>query len=372
MTSEKIKEFGLSIGYSNVGVTSVESLAGYIDEVLSRGDEYSFFHKMLTIPVQKKMPEAKSVIVLILDYFQHDFPEALQKMIGKIYLSRSYNPPLGKIEHSKLQLMKEYLSGNGLTVNSDVTIPARLAAAQAGVANFGRNNFAYADDIGSYIAIRYIVVDKVLEYGQPTMENKCPASCRVCINACPTKALYEPFKLNPNKCIAFNNWVTQDGRGTVSSFIPYELRESMGCKIHGCDVCQDVCPRNQKKLKQPKTVDRYLEKVEPELTLSAILNMSDEFFEQRIKPVLYNYISDKRYFMRNAALAMGNIKDESYVDDLETALSNPDAMIREYAVWALEKIGGGHAKNVIERSFAQESSEEVKQAMNLALAHISL
>ena len=370
MTSEKIKEYGLSIGYSNVGITSIENMAGYIEEVLSRGDEYRFFLNTLTNPVQEKIPEAKSVIVLILDYFQYDFPETLKKMIGKIYLSRSYNPPRGKIEHSRFQLMKDYLSDNGFLVNSEVTVPARWAAAQAGVANFGRNNFAYADGIGSYIVIRSIVVDKELEYDQPAMENKCPPNCRACINACPTKALYEPFKLNPNKCIAFNNWVTQDGRGTVSSFIPYELRESIGCKIYGCDICQDVCPRNKQKLQQPKTVDRYLEKIEPEITLPAILNMSDEFFEQRIKPILYNYISDKRYFIRNAALAMGNVKDEGYVNDLETALSNPDAMIREYAVWALEKIGGGHAKNVIEHNITQEPSEEVKQAMSLALARI--
>jgi epoxyqueuosine reductase len=329
----------------------VESLAGYIDEVLSRGDEYSFFHKMLTNSVQKKMPEAKSVIVLILDYFHHDFPEALQKMIGKVYLSKSYNPPPGNIEHSRLQLMKDYLSENGFSANSDIFVPARLAAALAGVASFGRNNFAYADDIGSYIMIIPIVVDKKLDYDLPTMENKCPPNCRACINACPTKALYEPFRLNPNKCIAFNNWVTQDGRGTVSSFIPYELREPIGCKIYGCDICQDVCPRNQKKLKQPKTVDKYLEKMESELTLSAILNMSDDYY-QRLKPILHNYISDKRYFMRNAALAMGNLKDVRYVDELEKALSNPDVMIREYAVWALEKINGERAQKVLESGIA--------------------
>jgi epoxyqueuosine reductase len=305
-----------------------------------------------------------------LDYYNYDFPDALKNMIGKIYLARCYNPPTGYIEHSRLQLMKDFLSQNGCMVNSDIFVPARWAAAQAGVANFGKNNFVYVDDVGSYVIINTIVVDSELEYDQPTMENKCPPNCRLCINSCPTKALYEPFKLDPKKCIAFNNFVTQDGRGSVSSFIPDELRNLIGSKIHGCDVCQDVCPRNQKKLKQPKATDRYLEQVEPDITLSAILNMSDDYFEHRIRPIVYNYINDKRYFIRNAAIAIGNSRDVNYVNDLEIAIDNPDTMIREYVVWALGEIGGKNARNILEEKLLKDTSEDVRKAIVKALAQI--
>jgi len=367
MFSEEIKEYGLSIGYDKIGITSVDSLSGYADEVISRGDQYSYFLKMLTKPVQQNMPEAKSIIVLVRGYFNYDVPEALSKMIGKIYLARCYSPPLGTLDHSRFQLMKDYLSQKGCMVNSNIFVPARWAAAQAGITTFGRNNFAYADGIGSYIVIDTIVVDAELEYDRPTMENKCPPDCRACINSCPTKALYEPFKLNPSQCIAFNNFMTQDGRGAVSSLIPYELRKSMGCKIHGCDVCQDVCPRNQKKRKQPKEADRYLEQIAPDITLSAILNMSDDYFEKRIRPMMYNYINDKRYFIRNAAIAMGNSQDANYVHDLEIALGNPDAMIRESVVWALGQIGGAYVNHALESRLLRESSDDVKQAIVQAL-----
>ena len=343
MKSSHIKEYGLSIGYTGVGITSADGFPGYVDEVASRGDKYDIFGFTTTNPVkgampQDIMPEAKSVIVLVWDYFQHDFPEALKKMIGKIYLARAYNPPPGMLAHSRLQLMKSFLADNGCTVNADIGIPARWAAAQAGVATFGRNNFAYAGDAGSYIVISTIVVDRELECDEPTMESPCPPNCNACMNACPTKAIYAPFKLDPKRCIGFSNWMTQEGRGPISTSIPEDLREAIGCKVHGCDICQDVCPRNQKKLKAPKVADKYIEQIGPDITLSAMLNMTDDFFAERIRPVMYNYIKDKRYFMRNAAIAIGNSKDESYAPDLKIALSGPDEMVREHAAWALRQI----------------------------------
>ncbi|AFV02237.1 Epoxyqueuosine (oQ) reductase QueG [Dehalobacter sp. DCA] len=373
MISKDIKEYGLSIGYTKVGITSADNFTEYVAEVVSRGDKYDILNFTTTNPVHGATPknimqEAKSVIVLIWDYFQNDFPEELKKMIGKIYLARCYNPLPGTIAYSRLQLMKSYLSNNGCMVNSDIGIPARWAAAQAGVTTFGKNNFAYVDDAGSYIVISAIVVDMEMDYDQPTMESKCPPNCKACINACPTKAIYEPFKLDPKKCISFNNWMTQDGRGSISAFIPYELRETIGCKIHECDICQDICPLNQKKLKTPKAVDRYIEQIGQDITLPAILNMTDEFFTNRIKPIMYNYIKDKRYFMRNAAVAMGNSKDQKYVKDLEIALVNPDEMIREYSAWALGKMGGQDSRSVLESRLANESSDNVKKAIKQALA----
>lgn len=335
-----------------------------MEEVLSRGDKYELLSYTTTNPLKgatpkKYMPEAKSIIVLVWDYFQYDFPEELKKIIGKAYLSRSYTPPLGKIAHSRLQLMKDYLSSNGCAVNSDIGLPARWVGAKSGATTFGKNNFAYADDAGSYIVISTIVVDKELEYDKSTMETKCPPNCRICMDACPTKAIYEPFKLDPRRCISFNNWTTQDGRGSISSFIPYELRELIGVKIHGCDICQDVCPRNQKKLKVPKPMDKYIKLVGKDITLPAVLNMTDEYFNNRIRPILYNYIKDKRYLMRNAAIAMGNSGDEGFIKDLEIALSNPDEMVREYVVWALEKIIGSDSVKMLLSRYPTESYETV-------------
>jgi len=342
MRFEQIRDYGLSIGYSHVGVAPVESLSGFADEIMSRGDEYDFFLKMLTRSVQKRVPEAKSIIVLVWDYFQHDYPEALQEIIGKLYLSRCFVAPPGYVSHARLKLMTDFLASSGMSLDADpYFLPSRWVGAKAGIVDIGKNTFAYTNDSGSYISLNTIVVDQEFEYGHQATATKCPPNCSVCIDACPTKALYAPFRLDPQKCIAFNNFMTQDKNGFAPSFIPDELRASIGCKIHGCDICQDVCPRNQKKLKQPKPRDNYIEEKAPTITLSNILNMSDDFYDQTINAILYNYKVDKRFLMRNAALAMGNSKDERYIDDLAAAMEHPDALVREYAAWALEQIKGG-------------------------------
>lgn len=371
MTSAEIKEYGLSIGFDRVGIAPVERLAGFAEEVLSRGEAYKVFRKMLTKPVEETMPGARSVIVMVWDYFSHGFPEALTRMIGKVYLARCYTPPAGTVEHARLQLMRDFLTGAGCRAEfGGLNVPARWAAAQAGVATIGRNTFAYAEDAGSYVVIQTILVDAELEYDQPTVENRCPPNCRACMDACPTGALYAPFKLDPARCVAFNHWMTQDRGEAKRSFISHELREGMGERIHGCDACQDACPRNRKKLRQEKPADRYLEAVGEEITLPAILNMTDDYYARRIRPIMYNYIGDKRYFMRNAAIAMGNARDAGYVEDLARALENPDDMVREYAAWALGKIGDAAAREVLAGRMPAERAENVRQAMTQALEQV--
>lgn len=375
MLTNDIKEYALSIGYTGVGITSADGFPEYVEEVASRGDKYDIFGLTTFNPVlgarpKDFMPEAKSIIVLVLDYFQQDFPDELKKMIGKIYLARCYMPHPGLLAHSRAQLMKDFLSGRGCRVNADIGIPARWAAAQAGVTTFGKNNFAYAKGSGSYIVISTIVVDAELDYDRPTMDSKCPADCQACLKACPTGAIYEPYKLNPFKCIGFNHWITQEGRGAISPYIDPELREGLGCKIHGCDICQDVCPRNQKKLKAPKPVDRYIERLGADYTLPAFLNLTDEFFARRVRPVMYNYIKDKRYFMRNAAVALGNTRNPEYAGELAAAMLNPDELIREHAAWALGRIGGTAAKAALEKAAVREESSRVRPTIDQALARL--
>lgn len=343
ITAKEIKEYGYSLGYSKVGICSADGFVDYVKEVESRGDEFDILNYTTTNPLmdampKQKMPDAKSIIVLVWDYYQCEYPENLKNIIGKAYLSRSYGPQPGSIAHSRLELMKDFLKANGCKVDSSIGIPARWAGAAAGVTTFGRNNFAYAEGCGSYIIIYTIVVDQNFDFDTPTMECMCPPNCHVCIDACPMQAIYSPFHLNPKKCISFFNWMTQEGKGTIPTHIPDEVRNKLGCHVHGCDVCQDVCPRNQKKLKEVKKMDPYTAELAKEITLPALLHMNTDFYESRIKPIMYNYIRDIRYFRRNAAIAMGNLKDRAFIPELELELDNSDELIRNAAEWALHKI----------------------------------
>jgi epoxyqueuosine reductase len=212
--TREIKDFALDIGYNKVGITTAEDFTEFIDELKSRGNLYDFHMGSPNKPLdgakpKESMPSAKSIIVLVWDYAQKAFPESLVDKIGRIYLSRSYNAPPDRINGARLQLMKDFLVKKGCEINTNIYVPARWAAARAGVTTFGKNNFAYADGIGSFVLLTPIVIDQELEYDAPTLECKCPPGCSACMDQCPTGAIYEPFKLNPRKCIAFNAWMTQ-------------------------------------------------------------------------------------------------------------------------------------------------------------------
>jgi epoxyqueuosine reductase len=264
--------------------------------------------------------------------------------------------------------MKEFLEKNGCKVLADPFIPARLSAARAGVATYGRNTFAFAEGIGSFIVIAPFLVDKELEYDRSTMEVKCPPKCTACIDACPTGAILEPLKMNPFRCIAFNTFTTQDGRtGGISSYIPPDIREKMGGWIHGCDLCQEVCPRNQKKLKATLPPDEFLMKIAKGFDLVKLLKLPDEFFAQTVHPLMYNYISDKKYFRRNAAIAMGNSGDSSFVPVLAESMEEADGMVRSHVAWALGKIGGSRARRILETSLARETGQSTKKEIEAAL-----
>jgi epoxyqueuosine reductase len=372
LTSD-IKEYALDIGYNHVGITSSDDFADHIEEVISRGPIYDFYLEdprqfLKGAQPKKTMPSAKSIISLVWDYSQKAFPESLLGKIGRIYLARCYNAPRHRINGARYQLMLDFLEKMGCEIGTGIFVPERRVAARAGVTTFGRNNFAYARKIGSLILLASIVVDKELEYDAPTYDIKCPKDCTACMDACPTGAIYEPLKLDPRRCIAFNAWWTQDGRPRVTSHISHEIREKMGTRVHGCDVCQEACPRNSARLRAKLPEDPFLEQLAEEFSLPKMLAMSDQFYEKTVRPVMYNYINDKKYFQRNAAIALGNTGDPDHISILDRAMEDPEVLIRGYAAWALGRIGGRKARSVLESKLKREDSEYVKTEIKAALA----
>ncbi|MBI2907687.1 MAG: HEAT repeat domain-containing protein [Chloroflexi bacterium] len=372
--TDDIKDFALDLGYSRVGITSAEPFADYIKELNSRRDMYDWYIDGVYQPLKGADPRslmaaAKSIIMTVYDASKEAFPEKLVGKIGRMYQARCYNAPRHRINGARRQLMRDFLEKCGCHVAERLVVPERLAAARAGVVTYGKNCFAFADGVGSFIIVTSFVVDAELEYDEPSMEVNCPEGCRACLDACPTGALYEPLKMEPRRCVAFNTFMTQDGlRPGITSHIPPEIREKMGAWIHGCDVCQEVCPRNKERLKAKLPPNEYLARVAKDFELTKVLNLSDEYHATRVHPLMYNYIREKKYFQRNAAIALGNMGDPAFVPDLARAMEDPEELVRGYAAWALGRIGGADARRVLEAGLARETADSARREIEAALA----
>jgi epoxyqueuosine reductase len=371
--SEEIKDYALDIGYHAAGIAPAHPFTQYAEALEERSDDYDWSPRLPPIAdPQGTFPSAKSVVVAAYDFASVGFPTELTGRVGRIYQARCYGAPEDRIHGARNGLLRRFLEAAGCTVApwqvGFSAVPDRPAAVRAGIAQFGRNTFACAPSIGSFIVIHSFLVDQELAYDTPAEGLHCPPKCDLCQKACPTEAITAEARMNPRRCIAFNSFTTRGDNG-VSTTIPQEIRPKMGTWIHGCDVCQEVCPRNQAKQKADLPVDPYLAKKASEFDFFSLLTLTDEYYECVVKPLMYNYIRDLSVFRRNAAVALGNLGDPDSVAALAKALSDPAEVVRAHAAWALGRIGGSRARKALESSLPGEQGEKAQQEIQDALAH---
>jgi len=372
-----IKEKALELGFAAVGVTSAEPFYLYATELNERGEMYAWGNTLsqktsvrdldLTkfIDPANFLPQVKSIIVVTDSYLEEEIPQSLKGKIGRCYLKGLFCPE-ESAHRQRRKEFKKFLQSLGLkTIYGPA--PARLAGARAGITNFGKNCFAFANEVAgksSWIVNEPYLVDRELKYDEPTLRVNCPENCQLCFQACPTGALYAPLKMDPRQCIAYHTYFN-DGE------IPLEIREKMGTWVYGCDICQEVCPRNKKWLEKNKPLDEKLMKRAKDFDLITLLTMSPEHFQQKVWPLLYYIRQDKSYlWQRNAAVALGNEKNPEAIPHLLAVLENPEPLVRMHVAWALGKIGGRQAKSALENREKFEPNEKVRQEIKFALSRI--
>lgn len=336
---ERIRTTAAELGFCKVGFTTMDDLPRVSGEARRR-DYVGFFQDMIERGSHPRelYPEGKSIIVLAYDYSEISYPDALLPHVARTYLSRSYLPLPDTPGRDRLDAFEQFLRDEGIGFEPDRNIlMMRPAGLRAGVISFGRNNFAYVDGIGSFVILYGYLVNVDLQPDELSPDCKCPPGCHACIDACPTGALTAPFDLDLNKCILYDNAI-RPRRGDGPD-VPTEHREAIGVRVHGCDACQEACPRNRRALANGHVSDPELTRIASEFSLEKLLHMPDGFYENCVRPIMYNYISDPAIHQRNAAVAMGNSGDERYIPHLQAELDNPNETIRAHVCWALDKLG---------------------------------
>ena len=237
----------------------------------------------------------------------------------------------------------------------------RPIGAMAGLGFQGKNTLLIHPRQGSWFFLGEILVDAELSYDQPQPIGGC-GGCTRCLSACPTQAFVGPHVLDARRCISY---LTIELKGPI----PRELRPLMGNHIYGCDVCQEVCPWNQRWGQfsaEPAFAPRS-GSVAP--ALLDLIGMSDEEFRTRFKgsPIKR---TKRRGLLRNVAIALGNWGDPQAIPGLVGALNDHEPLIRGHAAWALGRIGGSAAiRSLRERRVVEDDGwvgEEIDLALNEA------
>ena len=144
-------------------------------------------------------------------------------------------------------------------------------AERAGLGWIGKHSNLVSSDYGSWLLLGEILTTLELEPDEPATD-LC-GSCTLCIQACPTHAIVEPYVVDATRCISY---LTIERRGDESA-IPRELQTGMGNKIFGCDDCLDVCPFN---LRAEPTEEQVFQPSDVTLApnLLALANMDEKTF----------------------------------------------------------------------------------------------
>ncbi len=140
-----------------------------------------------------------------------------------------------------LHQLTELLAPLGHTV-APARVPQKLAAARAGLVQYGRNNVAYCGEAGSMIQLFTLYTDMPCDHeswGEPKLLERC-ATCNACVRACPSGALADDrFIVHQDRCLTFYSGYSGP------THLPEWLDPAWLETLVGCPRCQRVCPLNR-------------------------------------------------------------------------------------------------------------------------------
>ena len=278
-----IKSEAKKIGFDSCGIAKavfLENQAKNYEEWLknNRHGKMNYMEKNIDkrLDPRKLVDGAKSIISLTYNYYtDKEQKDKSAPKISKYAYGEDYHLIIkDKLKNLIFSLKEKLGDFNGRYFVDSAPIMEKEWALRGGLGWIGKNTNIISKSKGSYFFIAEIIVDLDLEYDQ-TVTDHC-GNCTACIDACPTDAIIEPYKLDGSKCISYFTIELKDS-------IPNEFKNKMENWMFGCDICQDVCPWNR----FSKQHNEPLFNPKPEL-----LNMSsndwDELTEETFKKVFKN------------------------------------------------------------------------------------
>ena len=256
MTAAAIKELALSLGFSHCGIAPADVLSEIELKQYQQVIKQQFhgeMHYLERNPAARfnprsLLPSCRSVIVCLYPYFTNHQP-AHDYRFAKYAQITDYH----KLIKEKIAIIAEALLSNKIAAQCKITVDSspiseKQWAVAAGVGVMGKNSLIHNEQ-GSFFVIGLLLSDVVLEYDTPQNGGMSDCgSCEQCIKACPTHALDIPFQLDARCCFSY---LSTTKAPLSEADLPPDKR------IYGCDICQEVCPKNSHAIVN-KDTEKYL------------------------------------------------------------------------------------------------------------------
>ncbi len=334
-----IRERALAVGFDAVGFAPAE-LGDAVREDL-RGYLAQGFHGDMGWLADKSerraeprvlWPEARSVVVLALNYGPAEEPLALLERRERASVSvYARNRDYHDIVKKRLKALARWMAaelGCGVKVFVDTApVMEKPLAERAGLGWQGKHTNLVSTGFGSWLFLGEIYT--TLDLAPDEAETDHCGSCRRCLDACPTAAFPAPYRLDARRCISY---LTIEHKGHIAP----EFRGPMGNRIYGCDDCLAVCPWN--KFARRTREAGLLPRAELSAPRLADLAALDEAGFRQLFAGSPIKRTGRARFLRNVLIAVGNAGDPGLAPAARALLDDESPLVRAMAVWALAQL----------------------------------
>jgi len=249
-----VKRRAEELGFVACGITDPSPIddGGWLDRWLAGG--YAGVMRYLHRQARKRkdprliIPGTKSVVVVLDNYYDGDPDPGPPPKVARYARGEDYH----RVTRERLEPLADLLLSHGAriahTFADSGPVPERALALRAGLGWIGKNTMLIRPGAGSFFFIGTLFTDLALEQDRSEPTDHC-GSCTRCLDACPTGALVEPRVLDATRCISY---LTIEQKGPI----PDQVAERLDGWVFGCDICNEVCPWNQR-FAQPTTADEF-------------------------------------------------------------------------------------------------------------------
>ena len=306
--AKQVKRRARQLAFDLVGIAPAGPSArrGYFREWLEQGQagEMKYLADRFDerADPSRYLPGARSVICVAINYYVRldEIPENERPHHGRIAryaLGDDYHELIKTRLHALADWLREAVPGSQTRACVDTApVMEKELATRAGIGWLGKNACLINPRIGSWLLLGEIVTTIDLPADEAKADH-C-GTCARCIDACPTGAITAPYQLDARRCISY---LTIEHRGEIAD----ELKPKMRDWLYGCDVCQDVCPHNQK---DTPATDPALRPRFPSgsLDVEEVLKWSDDDYRRNLRGSAMKRVK-LPVLRRNASIVADNL-----------------------------------------------------------------
>ncbi|MBS1954801.1 MAG: tRNA epoxyqueuosine(34) reductase QueG [Cyanobacteria bacterium SZAS-4] len=380
-SKQAIVEIAQSLGFERTVIGSIEPMDAerkqyerWLEQGYAAGMEYLKRNPHFRTSPQLLYPNSRSAIIVSVSYFTQPPPDPGPRFgrVARYAVGLDYHPVI-RARLRELKSRIEEKLGRPLIAKAftdDVALYEQGYAARHGLGFSGKNTMIIGPKLsGSYYFIAELFTDLDLDADEPYI-GTC-GSCFRCGDACPTDAITSAGEVDANLCISY---LTIENKGEI----PFRLRSKIGRWVFGCDICQEVCPYNQRPPESPWREFQPSSGSGHYIDLCELISIENDI-EFKLRFGDSSPLRRPRRFglLRNALVVLGNSLSRSELQDavvdrlhiiesLQSFVSREEnPVLIEHAIWALAQsadstlISGAMLDRVVDPAIRDKFSEYI-------------